>query len=139
MAERGEWRQPGHRPRQVKDRGGRHVAILGSHRPVDGRQAARLRLAPDGREQPRLADPGLAGEQQELAPACDDVVEPPIGEDEQVVTPDEERTADGSGCGTHRVKCRRGSSRVIGHSTDDPRRRGSIVRGDDPDRMVEAR
>ena len=100
-AERGERRQPGHRPRQVKDRGRRHVPVLGSHRPGNGCHAACLRLPSDGGEQPGLADPGLAGEQEELAPASDDVVEPPIGEDEQVVTPDEERTTDGSGCGTH--------------------------------------
>ena len=101
-AERFEGGQPGHRAGHVEERRGRDVAILGSHGAVDSVQAARLRLALDRSQEPRLADPGLAGEQDELAAAFEDVVEPPVGEDEQVVTPDEERTADGSRCGRHR-------------------------------------
>ena len=53
-----------------------------------------LGLPVDRIEEPRLADPGLAGEQQELAVAGRDVVEASIDEVEQVVTPDEERAAD---------------------------------------------
>ena len=91
----GEGREPGHDSRQVEDRGGRHVSVLWRHRSFDRSELAGLGLAPDGGEQPSLPDPRFAGEQEELAPAGGDVVETPIGEGQQVVTPDEERTADG--------------------------------------------
>ena len=91
-----EGREPGHGPRQVEDRSRRDVAVLGGDRPRDRGEAAGLRLAPDGGQQPGLADPRLAGEQQELAPAGGDVLEPPIRELEQVVAPDEKRATDGS-------------------------------------------
>jgi hypothetical protein len=45
-------------------------------------------------EEPRLADPGLAGEQQELAMAGHHVIQSSIDKVEQVVAPDEERAAD---------------------------------------------
>lgn len=68
---------------------------LGGNRPLDRRETAGLGLAPEGGQQPGLADPSLAGEQEELAPPGGDVFETPIREDEQVVTPDEERATDG--------------------------------------------
>ena len=100
-AEPGKGRKPGHGARKVEDRSRRHVAVLGGDGPVDRGEAAGLRFAPDGGKQPCLADSGLAGEQQELAPAGGNVVETPVRELEQVVTPDEERTTDGPERGVH--------------------------------------
>ena len=70
--------------------------ILRRDRPLDGCEPARLGLAPDRAEEPRLADPGLARQQQELPVPGEDVVQAAIGELEQVVAPDQERTADGA-------------------------------------------
>ena len=81
-------------------------------------------LRPDGAEEARLADPGLAGQQQELAVPGEDVVQAAVGELEQVVPPDEERACSGARRAAHgRPKCRTGSAPVIGHSTDDALRR----------------
>ncbi len=90
-AEACERREPGHRPRQVEERCRRDIAILGCDRPGHRGEATSFRLAPNGGQQAGLADPRLAGEQEELAPAGGDIVEPPIRELEQVITPDEER------------------------------------------------
>ena len=66
-----------------------------------------------------LPMPGLAGDEQELAVAGLDVVEPAVGELEQIVASDEERATDGIGSGIHASQFRAMSRRVIGHSTDD--------------------
>ena len=101
-AEIGEGRQPCHGAREIEDRGRRDVSVLGGDRSLDRREAAGLRLAPDGGHQAGLSDPGLAGEQEELAPTGGDVVKTPIRKGEQVVTPDEERAPNGPQCGVHR-------------------------------------
>ena len=66
---------------------------VGPQRP-GGDEFACIGLPIDRIEEPRLADPGLSGEQQELAVAGHDVVQAAIDEVEQVVTPDEERATD---------------------------------------------
>ena len=48
-----------------------------------------------------------------------DVVEPPVGELEQVVATDEERAADRIGSDVHGSQFRPLARQVIGHSTDD--------------------
>jgi hypothetical protein len=50
----------------------------------------------NGGQEPGLADPGLTGEQEELAATGDDVIEASSRELEQVIAPDEERTSNGS-------------------------------------------
>ena len=57
-------------------------------------EPALLGLAPDRRQKSGLADAGLACDQQQLASARGDVVEPAVDQIEQVVATDEERTAD---------------------------------------------
>ena len=69
---------------------------------LDSDEAATLGLAPDRGEEAGLADPGLAGQQQELAATGEDVVEAPVGQVEQVVAPDEERAADDARRTVHR-------------------------------------
>ena len=69
----------------------------------------------------RLADAGLAGQQEELAASGRDLVEASVGQLEEVVAPDEERAdrpADGLAMAS---QCRARPSTVIGHSTDDVR------------------
>ena len=73
----------------------------GATAPSTAAKPRALGLPPDRAEEPRLADPGLAGEQQELAVAGQDVVEPPVDELEQVVATDEERAADGARRAVH--------------------------------------
>ena len=76
----------------------------GATAPSSAEKTAGLGFAPEGGQQPGLADPSLAGEQEELAPPGGDVFETPIREDEQVVTPDEERATDGPQRGVHGSK-----------------------------------
>ena len=97
----GERGHADHRAGEVEDGRGRHVVVLRRDRALDGGEAAALGLAPDGAEEARLADPGLAGEQQELPVPGQDVVEPAVGELEQLVPPDQERTADGARRAVH--------------------------------------
>ena len=89
-------------------------------------EPALCRLPVDRVEEPRLADAGLPGDEEELAMARLDVVESPIGELEQVVASDEERAANRTGSGVHVLQFRALSSPVIGHSTDD----GWVVEGE---------
>ncbi len=101
-AERRELRHADHRPREVEDRRRRHVMVLGRDRPFDSGEPATLGLASDRAEQTGLADPGLSGQQQELSAAGEDVLEASVGQVEQVVTSDEERTADDAMRTVHR-------------------------------------
>ena len=75
--------------------------VLRRDRTVDRREPAALGLAADRAEEARLADPGLTGQQQELPVPRLDVIEPAVGELEQVVAPDEERTTDGTRRAAH--------------------------------------
>ena len=76
----------------------------GATAPSAATHARDPRPCAERRQEPGLADPGLAGEQQELATTGDDVVEAAVRELEQVVAPDEERTSNGSERGKHRLR-----------------------------------
>ncbi len=75
--------------------------VLRGDRPGDGSEPTSLGPLRDGGQHAGLADPGVAGEQEELAAAGDRLLEPPIRELEQFVTPYEERAADGSWGSVH--------------------------------------
>ena len=78
------------------------------------RLSALRRIAP---RKPGLADPRLAGQQQELATPGQDILEAPVGQVEQVVASDEERTADGAWRTVHRLR-----------SVGQPRNAPSVIR-----------
>ena len=66
-AQVGEARHAQHAARHIEDRRRRDVVVLWRHEPTDRDEAPILGLLADRVEEPRLADPGLAGDQQELA------------------------------------------------------------------------
>ena len=89
----------------------------GATKPQDVANPRSVGLLVDRIEVAGLADPRLAGHQEELAAASEHVVEPSVGELEQVVATDQERATNGTDRGIHR---RRSVGRV--------RRRTSVER-----------
>ena len=79
-AEPFEARQPQHRAGHIEDGCRGHVPILRRQITPDARKAPLLGLLDDRIEVARLADPRLAGDQEELAAPGEHVVEPTIGE-----------------------------------------------------------
>ena len=73
----------------------------GETAPPTAGKAALLGLPTDGAEEPRLADAGLARQQQELAMAGRDVLDASIHEVEELVAPDEERATNDARGGWH--------------------------------------
>ena len=74
----------------------RDVPVLRSQIAPDIREASLLGLLDDRIEVASLADPRLAGDQEELAASGEHVVEPSIGELEQLVATDQQRAANGT-------------------------------------------
>ena len=74
-------------------------------------------LLADRLEEPRLADARLAGDEQELAEAGLDVIEPAVDELEQLVAADEERAANRVGSDVHGSQFR--AATVTGHRSFD--------------------
>jgi tRNA A-37 threonylcarbamoyl transferase component Bud32 len=93
LAECREGRRAQHGASHIEDRRGRDVAVLRRNGAIHGDETACLRLLLDGVEEPRLADAGLAREEQEVAMAANDIVEASIDEVEEVVPSDQERAA----------------------------------------------
>jgi hypothetical protein len=67
------------------------LGVAGERRRPDHAEPSPHGGVGDGGEQPGLADPGLAGHEQQLAPAARDLAETPFGQGEQVVPADQHR------------------------------------------------
>ena len=113
-AQRSEERVALERPGQVDEerRGDLQVAGVGPgpHDPETGSCGAPL----DRTQQPGLAEAGLAGDQEEVALARADLVEPAVGQREQVVTTDQDRTDQGPEVLLHGAKLGEPSDRSSG-------------------------
>ena len=75
----------------VLERRGGHVDVLGRDVPAGHAEPPRHRVLPDRADQARLADPGLAGDQEHLAASVGRFLQASVGKVEQLVTTDEER------------------------------------------------
>ncbi len=85
----------------------------------DLHEVALARQLCDRVQESGLPDAGLTSDQQELPVPGMDVRDPALGEFQQVIPPDEERTPNGDRRVGHGSKCRSPGNGVIGHSTDD--------------------
>ena len=142
----GRGRMSRHRPGEVEDRRGRTSWSCGAIAPPTAAKPRALGRPADRAEEPGLADPGLPATSRNWPRPGLDVVEPAVGQLEQVVATDEERAADGP-IRRHVMVRSVGPapSSGIGHSTDDvhdaraaivahrdprPRRPADAIRGD---------
>ena len=69
--ELGEGRLAEHGPREVEDGGRRHVAVLRGNQSPAADEPPLPGLLVDRVEEPRLSDPGLAGDEEELTSTGD--------------------------------------------------------------------
>jgi hypothetical protein len=67
------------------------LGVAGEGGRPDGQERPPAGLGGDGREQPGLADPGLAGHEQQVAPPVGGRGEPPSGQGEEVVAAHQDR------------------------------------------------
>jgi hypothetical protein len=95
-AEPFEARHPQHRSSHVEDRSRGNVAVLRSQIAPDSGEASLLGLLVDRIEEAGLADPRLARDEEELAAPREHIVEPSIGELDQLVSTDQQRAANGT-------------------------------------------
>ena len=93
-AELGEDRLAEHVASEVEEFGRRDVPILGGDVAPTDRKPAGRSLALDGIDEARLADARFAADQQHPAVAGCDFLDPLVGQLEDVVAPDEQRTED---------------------------------------------
>jgi hypothetical protein len=108
-----------HRPREVRHGCERDELVLRGEVALGVAEVRDKRLADRGVEKARLADPCLAGEQQEATAACLRLLDSALGEGHQVVATDEQRALHGTVHG-HRTQYTAGFKLDIGRMTDTP-------------------
>ena len=91
-----EARRPSHRPGEVPEDGLRHVLVLRRQAAARRPEAGAGRLPHDGAQQPGLADPRVAAQEQQVTTTGGDGFAPALGETEQVIATDDDRTDDRS-------------------------------------------
>ena len=95
LPDRSQLRRATHRPGEVEDDRVRDVPV-GRGDGSGGRvEADDRRVTGDRSQHPRLPDPRVAAQQEEAAASVPDLGEPPLGESEELVPTDEDRTDDG--------------------------------------------
>ena len=87
---------PAEGPREVHDDRGTHLGVAGIRATPDRAHPGRRRAALDRADKPRLPHAGFPGHEDQLAAAGDDFGDATIGQLEQVVAPDDDRTHDGT-------------------------------------------
>jgi drug/metabolite transporter (DMT)-like permease len=90
----GKRRDSPHGASQVDEQRRGHVLVLRREPPVRGAEPGERRLFLDGAEEPRLADSGVPGKQDDLAPTLGDRVKTPGRHVQQVIATDEDGTDD---------------------------------------------
>ena len=114
--ERAEGRVLAHAVRHLADRREGDLAVLGCDAPAVDADARRLGLAGRRPDEPRLAQPGRAGQEQRVTAALDGLGDQLVDELEQVVTTDDDGTEHGSDA-THARECTQRASRC--HRSND--------------------
>ena len=98
-----------HGPAQVEERGGEDIMVLGRDLGLRDAEAILGRDPADLGEEPRLADPGLAGEEQQLAVAAADFSDASPREGDVLIARHDDRRQQRSDV-RHAAECRRGPS-----------------------------
>ena len=106
-------------PGEVEDQCRGDLVVLRSDRAVGADESRDPGLAADRVEEPGLADPGLAGQEEELAASSGGLVETSFREVQEVVATHDDRTLERP-VRAHERECTARRLRCIGHSTDVP-------------------